>query len=344
VKVLFFSLLLPWVLPAADLKTEIAQMLVVGFEGDDGARAVREHHVGGVILFDRNIQSPEQLRNLTDELKEIDNTLIISVDQEGGYVDRLKKSKGFPASVAAARLGRLNDPEVTRRAAATMAATLKQAGINVDFAPCADLNINPLNPVIGAVERSYSADPEVVVKHAGIVLEELQKQGIAGCLKHFPGHGSSTKDTHVSSADVTATWRPEELEPYKALARRSPMVMTSHIFNADLDPEYPATMSHRILTGMLRGQIGFRGVIITDDLAMRAMADNYPLEEILVRAINAGADMLCLSNNGGTYDPELVPRAIAIIAAAVDDGRIPRSRIDEAYNRIKKLKMLVINH
>jgi beta-N-acetylhexosaminidase len=337
-KALLFSLLLPFVAPAADLKTEIAQMLVVGFEGDDGVRAVRDHHVGGVILFDRNIQSPEQLRRLTDELKKIDSTLIISIDQEGGYVNRLKESKGFPASVSAARLGRLNDPETTRRAAATMAATLKQAGINVDFAPCVDLNLNPRNPVIGAVERSYSADPEVVVKHAGIVLEELQKQGIAGCLKHFPGHGSSTKDTHVSAADVTQTWRPAELEPYKALARRSPMVMTSHIFNSNLDPDYPATMSHKILTGILREQIGFRGVIITDDLAMGAMVDNYSQEEILVGAINAGADMLCLSNNGGTYDPEMVPHAIEIIAAAVEQGRISRSRIDNAYRRIEKLK------
>ncbi len=352
-KMLLFSLLLPWVLPAADLRTRIAQMLVVGFEGaeltEDNhiVRDIRDLHIGGVILFDfdqpaleyrRNIESPAQLKRLTGQLKALDSTLIISIDQEGGFVNRLKVRYGFPASVSAARLGRLNDPEATRRAAATMAQTLREAGVNVDFAPCVDLNINPNNPVIGAVERSYSADPDIVIEHAGIVLEELRKEGIAGCLKHFPGHGSSTADTHLSSADVTKTWRPEELEPYKALARKAPMVMTSHIFNADLDPEYPATMSRKILTGILREEIGFRGVIITDDLAMGAMVDNYSLEQILVSAVNAGADMLCLSNNGDSYDPEIVPRAIEIIAAAVEDGRIPRSRINASYLRIKKLK------
>ncbi len=344
-KALLFSLLLPWVLPAGDLRTEIAQMLVVGFEGTEITdknhitRDIRDLQIGGVILFDRNIESPAQLKRLTGELKALDSTLVISIDQEGGYVDRLKKSKGFPASVSAARLGRMNDPETTRRAAATMAQTLKEAGVNVDFAPCVDLDINPKNPVIGAVERSYSADPKIVVEHAGIVLEELQKRGVAGCIKHFPGHGSSTKDTHVSAVDVTATWRETELEPYKALVSKTPMVMTSHIFNADLDPEYPATMSHKILTGILRGQIGFRGVIITDDLAMGAMVENYTFEQILVNAVNAGADMLCLSNNGGKgYDPELVPRAIEIISAAVEDGRIPRGRINDSYRRIKKLK------
>ncbi len=347
---LLFSLLLPWVLPAADLHTEIAQMLVVGFqsteltEDNHIVRDIRDLHIGGVILFDRNIESPVQLKRLTGELKALDSTLIVSIDQEGGYVDRLKKSKGFPSNISAARLGRSDNSETTRRDASTMAHTLQEAGINVDFAPCVDLNINPKNPVIGAVERSYSADPKVVVKHAGIVLEELRKQNIVGCIKHFPGHGSSTKDTHVSSVDVTATWREEELEPYIALVNKAPMVMTSHIFNANLDPEYPATMSHKILTGILRNKIGFRGVIITDDLAMGAMVDNYSFEEILINAVNAGADMLCLSNNGGTYDPEIVPRAIEIIAKAVEDGRIPRSRIDDAYRRIQKLKKLPLDH
>lgn len=352
-KLLLFSLLLPWVLPAADLDTRIAQMLVVGFEGAELTeenhivRDIRDLHIGGVILFDfdqpaleyrRNIESPAQLKRLTGQLRALDSTLIISIDQEGGLVSRLKVRYGFPASVSAARLGRLNDPEATRRAAATMAKTLREAGINVNFAPCVDLNLNPRNPVVGAVERSFSADPKVVTEHAGIFLEELAKEGIAGCIKHFPGHGSSTKDTHLSSADVTKTWRPEELEPYKALAGRTPMVMTSHIFNSNLDPEYPATMSHKILTGILREEIGFRGVIITDDLAMGAMVDNYSFEQILVSAVNAGADMLCLSNNGTTYDPGIVPRAIAIISAAVEDGRIPRSRINESYRRIKRLK------
>ncbi len=346
-----FLLLLPFTLSGADLREKIGQMLVIGFRGTEPPehlyRDIGELHVGGVILFDfdspgldyrRNIESPEQLRRLTGELREMDNRLIISIDQEGGMVNRLKQRYGFPATVSAAKLGRLDNADTTRRVAATMALTLHDAGFNVNFAPCVDLDINPNNPVIGGVERSYSADPQVVVKHASIVLEELQKQGIAGCLKHFPGHGSSTKDTHLASADVTKTWRPVELEPYKALMDKAPIIMTSHIFNADLDPEYPATMSRRILTGLLREELGYRGVIITDDLAMGALVDNYSFEQILVGAINAGADLLCLSNNGDTYNPDLAPEAIEIITRAVEDGRIPRSRIDDAYRRIKKLK------
>lgn len=324
-------------LSGVSTEEKVARMLVVGFDGKEVTghivRDIAEYKIGGVILFERNIESPEQLRRLTDGLHALDEDIIIGIDQEGGNVNRLKRRYGFPPTVSAQFLGSKDDTVLTRRYAREMAETLQRAGINTDFAPCVDLDLNPLNPVIGAIGRSYSADPAIVIKHARIVLDELHKHGVRGCLKHFPGHGSSTVDTHLAAADVTRTWRAEELEPYRALLGESPMVMTSHIFNASLDSEYPATMSRKILTGILRGKLGYQGVIITDDLAMRAMTDNYSLEEILVNSVNAGADLLCLSNMGG-YDADIVPRAIEIITRAVGDGRIPKSRIDEAYFRI----------
>ncbi len=338
-----FKSLLALFLSVSSLSVEekAAQMLVVGFDGTTPPahiiRDIETFRIGGVILFEKNVESPAQLRKLTDALHTIDSSLLITIDQEGGRVARLNSRNGFPPTVSAQYLGQKDDTALTRRYAREMALTLKSAGINVDFAPCVDLNINPENPAIGAVERSYSADPAVVVKHASIVLEELRKAGMAGCLKHFPGHGSSTVDTHLAAADVTKTWRKEELEPYAALINKSPMVMTSHIFNAHLDPEFPATMSHKILTDLLRKKMGFEGIIITDDLAMRAMVDNYSLKEIVINAINAGADLLCLSNNIGGYDPDLVPRVVKIIADAVEHGRISEKRLNEAVFKNRKI-------
>jgi beta-N-acetylhexosaminidase len=355
-KILLLALLLPVAASGADLREKIAQLLIVGFRGtqltDDNhiVRDISELGIAGVVFFDydvparkpvRNVESPAQLKQLIADLKALtDNTLIVSIDQEGGRVDRLRSRYGFPPTVSAAALGRIDNADTTRRHAAQMAATLREAGVNVDFAPCVDLDVNPDCPVIGAVERSYSADPQVVVRHAAIVLDELAKAGVVGCPKHFPGHGSSTVDTHLAAADVTRTWREEELQPYRALFERGgvQMVMTSHIFNARLDPVNPATMSRAITTDLLREQLGFQGVIVTDDLAMGAMVDNYAFEDIVAGALNAGADLLCLSNNGGRYDRDIAPRTIALIERLVADGRVPASRIDEAWERVQKLK------
>lgn len=353
-KILLLAMLLPAAASGADLRGKIAQLLIVGFRGTEISadnhivRDIRELGVVGVVLFDydaelrrsgRNVKSPAQLKRLVTDIKALtDSTLIVSIDQEGGRVDRLKARYGFPRTVSAAWLGRIDDLDTTRRYAAQMAATLREMGVNVDFAPCVDLNVNPACPVIGAVERSYSADPAVVVRHAGVVLDELKKAGVVGCPKHFPGHGSSTVDTHIAAADVTRTWREEELGPYRALTGKAQMVMTSHIFNARLDPLHPATMSRAIVTGLLRERLGFQGVIVTDDLAMGAMVDNYAFEDILVGALNAGADLLCLSNNGGRYDPDIALRAVNAIEKAVADGRIPRERIDESFRRVQDLK------
>lgn len=340
----------------AELKHRIAQLLLVGFRGteltsgSDIYNDIKELGIGGVILFDydapshsrpRNIISSTQLQKLIADMQAVAPVkLLVSIDQEGGKVSRLRKSYGFPPTVPAKYQGEINHPDTTAKYAAETAKILSQLGFNLNFAPCTDVDVNPSNPIIGKFGRSFSADPNIVAKHAEIWLNEQAKQGVAGCIKHFPGHGSSTADTHLGSADVTDTWTEQELTPYRALIQsgKVDVVMTSHVFNAKLDAQYPATMSEKVITGILREQLGFDGVVVTDDLAMGAMVQRYTLDEILVHALLAGADLLCLSNNGETYDPQLAQKAVDIIFNAVKDGRIPVQRIESAYERVMKLK------
>ena len=340
----------------AALKDKIAQMLLVGFRGteltDDNpiCHAIQTLHIGGVILFDydvpsrsrpRNIRSPEQLARLVADLQQRSpERLWVAIDEEGGRVSRLKAACGFPRTVTARFLGRLDDTATTAFYAAQTAATLAALGVNLNFAPCVDLDLNPDSPVIGKLERSFSSDPETVVKHAGIWMAEHAKRGVLTCPKHFPGHGSATRDTHAGSADVTDVWQEAELLPYRRLIADHDvrLVMTSHVVHADFDAAYPATLSKAILTGLLREQLGFAGVIVSDDLAMGALALHYPLDEALEKAINAGVDLLCLSNNGAAFDPHIADKAVAMIYRAVKAGKIAPQRIDQSYRRIMKLK------
>jgi beta-N-acetylhexosaminidase len=337
------------------LKQQIGQMLMVGFRGlelspeNHIVEDIAALNVGGVILFDydmptkkygRNIKSPQQLKQLNAGLQKLTDTkLLIAIDQEGGKVNRLRTVYGFPPAASAKFQGR-HGVDTTAKYAAQTAATLAGMGINFNFAPCVDVEVNPQCPIIGKLERSFSADPDVVAQQAEIWLTEQAKRGVTGCLKHFPGHGSAKADTHVGAADVTGTWTSAELAPYRTLIRTGQVkaIMTAHVFNAKLDARYPATMSEAVITGLLRRELGFEGVVVTDDLAMGALVDRYNLEEILVRAVLAGADVLCLSNNGKTYDPHIARKAVDLIYNAVQDGRIPPQRIEESYARIMKLK------
>jgi len=259
------------------LSIKIGQMLMVGFRGTsiegspDIQRAISKSHIGGVVLFDydvpsrslpRNIVSPEQLASLTLALQEISPTpLLIAIDQEGGKVSRLKEATGFPPSESAEHLGSLNSPDSTTAAAARTARTLRSLNINMNLAPVVDLNTNPMNPVIGRLGRSFSADPDNVTNNAALTLKAFERDGILGTLKHFPGHGSSTTDSHLDFTDVTASWAPLELLPYRRLITEgfSGTIMTSHVFNATLDPRYPATLSKATITGLLRNEMEFRG-------------------------------------------------------------------------------------
>lgn len=350
--------------PEYTLEENIGMMLLVGFRGTevnyeqnlDIICALRDYHVGSVILFDydaptgkrgRNIQSAEQLRRLCGQLREWNPDLLIGVDQEGGYVSRLSPRYGFAKIPSAKRLAAMGDDSLRHYAALT-GEMLESVGINLDFAPVADVDVNPACPVIGGIERSFSADAGRVRQCCIAWSQELVAHHVVCCMKHFPGHGSATGDTHKGLVDVSATWQPCELEPYRRLAEEwtaTPplqwptvgMVMTAHVINRQLDPSgLPASLSPRI-TSLLRDTLGFQGVIVTDDLAMGAIVQQYSFEQAVRMAVLAGADLLCLSNNGGTYDVNMVPRAVRVIKQMVEDGTVSAERIALSASRVRNL-------
>lgn len=334
------------------LDDDIGEMLLVGFRGtavdstDHIWRDITHFKVGSVILFDydaasgrrgRNITGVQQVHSLCRQLRSIRPDLLIGIDQEGGMVSRLHPRYGFPAVGTPQRSATMGNDSV-RLCARTTAQMLRDAGINLNFAPVADVNVNPGCPVIGKLERSFSQSPEQVTACCRIWIEEQNEKGVASCLKHFPGHGSATGDTHKGVVDVSNTWKAFELMPYSKLVNEVPMVMTAHVINRQLDPAgLPASLSPRI-TAYLRDTLGFQGVIITDDLAMGAIVNEYSFETTLQMAIEAGADMLCLSNNGGTYDAEMVPQAVRTIKKLVADGTVSAERIHTSAERVRALK------
>jgi beta-N-acetylhexosaminidase len=337
------------------LEQKAGQLLMVGFKGFELAdtshvkRDIEDYNVGGVILFDfdvptgtpnRNIESAGQVQELNRSLQEIsDSPLLIAVDQEGGRVARLKTERGFPKTVSAEYLGDLDNPDSTRAYASEQAALLSELGFNVNFAPVVDLNTNPENPVIGQLDRSYSADPEIVTRHSSIVIEEHKNHNLLPVIKHFPGHGSAWNDSHVGMADVTDTWEEVELEPYRNLSGSGShfAVMTAHVMNSNLDEELPATLSQNVQTGLLRDEIGFRGMLFSDDMQMDAIRSYYGLEFSIEHALNAGVDMLIFANNS-VYHPDIVPEAVGIIVSLVESGAVSEERINEAYDRVMETK------
>ncbi len=339
------------------LRKKIAQMLIVGFRGMELKSSepiydlITKENIGGVILFDydvpskkaeRNIKDPDQLRKLcTDLQKAGENRLFISIDQEGGKVGRLKECYGFPPTVSQQYLGDNNNPKLTAEWSARTATTLKSLGINLNFVPSVDVNINPDCPIIGKLERSFSSDPQIVINNAKIVIEEHRKQGILTAIKHFPGHGSSTADTHNGIVDVTSTYSDQELIPFRELIKEGvvDIVMTSHVFNSNFDEKYPATMSYNTLTNKLRVQMGFNGIIISDDMSMGAMAKEYDLATCFEKAINAGVDMFIISNNGEKYDETITYKAIDTIFQLVKEGKVSEKKIIESWAKIQKLKV-----
>ena len=340
---------------AASLEEKIGQMLMVGFRGltiaqsDSFAADIQQHHLGSTVLFDydvpsaspvRNIQSLDQLAALTAGLQSLASTpLLIATDEEGGQVSRLKEQFGFPPTVSAAYLGAQNDVALTHQYAATMADMLAAAGINLNLAPVVDLNVNPANPIIGALDRSFSADPAVVTQQALEFIRAHHERGVLCTLKHFPGHGSSTQDSHLGFVDVTNTWSERELEPFANIiqAGEADVIMTAHVFNANLDPDYPATLSKPVVTGILRERLGYDGVVITDDMQMRAISDRYGFEAALQLAVEAGADIIAIANNT-VFEEGIAARAAGVLIDLVHAGTISEQRIDESVQRIERLK------
>jgi beta-N-acetylhexosaminidase len=290
--------------------------------------------LGGTVLFSRNVVDPEQVAALTAELHGARPDGLVAIDEEGGDVTRLEAATGssYPGNLA---LGAAGDPELTRAVAASLGAELAAAGIDLDLAPVADVNSNPDNPVIGV--RSFGADPELVAAHTAAFVAGLQSAGVAACVKHFPGHGDTSVDSHLDLP--VAGGGPEALEvaltPFRAaIAAGARAVMTAHIVVPELDPG-PATLSRAILTGLLRERLGFGGLVVTDGLEMAAIRGTVGLEGGAVRAIAAGADAICVG--GGLNDEEVVTLLGEALAAAVRDGRLTEERLAQAAGRVAEL-------
>jgi len=364
-------------------------------ENSNIANAIKNQYIGGVILFsrpyrqsptekfirDRNIQSAEQTAKLTADLENYSKQmrkdqslpeipLFISVDQEGGMVDRFPKGKDFsgpnllPQALGANEERALSeqsrDPESTdrlqksllqtRQYADQMATRLNRLHFNLNFAPCVDVNINPLNPILGGLGRCFSANEAIVAHQAWEFVQAFHQQGILATLKHFPGHGSSLGDTHLGLVDVTDTYnKDKELSPYQRLIEEGyeDIIMTTHVINGQIDKTQckpgsrsdpktwcPGTMSQTTLTKLLREQLGFKGVIVSDDMTMGAISDEYPLDFALEKGINAGVEIFIISNNTSDKTEFMVNT----IAALIKSGKVQPSTIDKAYQHIVAVK------
>jgi beta-N-acetylhexosaminidase len=318
---------------SAELDRAAATCLFPGFAGtaaSDWIRRWAERGLGGVVLFARNIEAPDQVASLTRALRRERGDLLVAIDEEGGDVTRLEARTGssYPGNWA---LGVVDDPELTEAVAASIASELASVGINFDFAPVADVNSNPDNPVIGI--RAFGSEPSLVARHVAAFVTGLQRQGVAACAKHFPGHGDTSHDSHLElpivHGDVAAA-----LEPFQAaIGAGVRSIMTAHVLVPGLSPEQ-ATMSPEILGDLLREELGFTGVVVTDALEMRAVSATVGVEAASIRALAAGADAICL---GAETDDPLVTRVHEAIVAAVHSGQLADERLHDAASRVHEL-------
>jgi len=331
------------------LDIKIGQMLLVGANGQSAdsiiLQNINDGKVGGVVIYEKNFTKDNtyiNLKNFTWALQKASETpLFITIDQEGGIINRLKTKYQFPKSVSAAYLGKQDNEDSTYFYGEITAATLAGLGINVNFAPVVDLAINPTNPIIAKHERAYSDSATMVSKHAAITVGAHRKYNVVTVLKHFPGHGSSKSDTHLGIADVTPFWQQKELSPYQSMIKNGEVdaIMTAHIVNKQLDASgLPGTLSKPIMTGILRDSLGYEGVIFSDDMQMHAITKHYGLEKAILLSINAGVDVLMFSNNIQGSENRTVDTVFEIIKGYVNDGVITEERINASYERIRTLK------
>lgn len=340
--------------PSSDpetLRRKIGRLLMVGFRGftigpHDPITKALEAGLGGVILFDRdvvtrtrNIESPDQLAALTASLRAAaPGNLIIAIDQEGGRVSRLNPAQGFPATRSQAEIGATDDPGVAFEVGRAMGSTMAAAGIDLDLAPVVDVNVNPTNPALGALQRSFSDDPSIVAAMAEAEIHGLHEFGVRAAIKHFPGLGSATANTDVDRVDVTGTWSEAELEPFETLISlgAADAVMIGHMVNDTIDPGVQASLSAATVDGLLRGRLGWTGAVITDDLGAEAIASHHERSEAVALAIEAGNDLLLFANQT-VYVPDLAAQLVDAIVELVRSSRISEARIDESIERIDVL-------
>ncbi|MFI9729700.1 glycoside hydrolase family 3 protein [Streptomyces sp. NPDC052092] len=321
------------------LTRDALAVLQPGFTGTTAPDWIRRRLTEGlasVALFGRNVADPGQVAALTAQLRAERDDLLVAIDEESGDVTRLEVRTGssFPGSHA---LGAVDDPALTRQVASELGRRLAECGVNLNWAPSADVNANADNPVIGV--RSFGHDTALVARHTAAYVEGLQSTGVAACTKHFPGHGDTSVDSHhaLPQIDLDATTlHQRELQPFRAaIEAGTRAVMTAHIRVPVLDPDRPATLSRRILTDLLRGELGYDGLIVTDGMEMGAVADTYGLEHGVVLAIAAGADAICVG--GGLSDEGTVQRLQDALVAAVRSGELPEERLADAAARVRSL-------
>ena len=321
------------------LKEKIGQMFMVGFDGAVPSktvlRLIREARLGGVILFARNLQSPAQTAQLSNALQSQSQKMpvLISIDQEGGRVSRLPK--GFSIFPGGAQLAACHSPEWVYRVAEATAKELRAVGINMNLAPVLDVATHPANPVIG--DRAFGANPVLVSTLGLTMIAGFQDNNVIACGKHFPGHGDTGADSHKELPRVAQglrRLREVELRPFlHTIQNGLASIMTAHVLYPALDPDEPATLSRRIVTGLLREGMGFKGVVITDDLEMAAISDRHGPGEAAVKAIEAGADLVLIC-----HDEDKQLAAMEAVARAVKQKRISEARIEQSLLRILQMK------
>lgn len=294
--------------------------------------------LAGICLYGDNVDTDGDLVRLAREVSALDPTAVLAADEEGGDVTRLHMREGSPAPGNLA-LGTADDTDLTRTIAAGIGAELRNAGIWLNLAPCADVNSNPDNPVIG--NRSFGANPQLVARHTVAFIEGLAQQGVAASVKHFPGHGDTTADSHIDLPRVTAdpaTVRARELVPFiAAIEADVATIMTSHVVLDAFDAERPATLSPAVLTGLLREELGYQGVIVTDALDMAGASATLGIDGAAVASLAAGADLLCLGPEP-TDGPATLELAVHAVVTAVADGTLPRDRLADAARRVRALR------
>lgn len=335
-----------------NLRAYIGQMIIVGFEGtstkDDSFRKliekVRNGHVSGILYLKRNLSSGESVTDMNATLQRAAPTpIFIAIDQEGGAIQRIPDGLGFPRTPSARTVAGKLSPRKAYEAYSALARALHSWGFNLNLGPVADLDVNPNNPIIGKLGRSFSSDPDTVVQYSAAFVDAHRRYSVLTSLKHFPGHGSAEADSHDRFVDVTKTSTPSELAIFKELVHDefADLVMVGHTYDAKLQPvaKLPATLDRAVVTGLLREKIGYNGVVITDDLQMAAVSDHFSLRDIVVKAVLAGNDLLVFGNSKNV-DPDIDRKITDILVEeAARDPKL-RAAIGQAAKRIATLKKL----
>ncbi|WRP07629.1 beta-N-acetylhexosaminidase [Rossellomorea aquimaris] len=329
------------ILSTMSLDEKIGQMIIAGVNGtQDGENTkslIQQHKVGGFIFFSDNLSGPRQTVQFLNKIK-ADNVnnplpLLLSVDQEGGKVTRLPG--GLANLPTNKKLGALNDPDISFEVGTILGKELKEYGFNLDFAPVLDVNSNPNNPVIG--DRSFGDNPDIVSELGIQTMRGIQSEGILSTIKHFPGHGDTSVDSHLELPVVNKSIQElesQELIPFReAINKGADLVMVAHILLPKIDDTYPSSLSKSIITDLLRKKMNYKGIVITDDMTMKAITNNYGMEQATVQAVKAGSDLVLIAHD---YNKALT--AIDALKKAVQNGEITEDRIDVSVNRIIELK------